>query len=65
MKYYFITYEWSKYGENPNTANRLTNIHPIDWLAGRIDDKSNKADIKILFFAEINKEIYEEHNDRW
>ena len=65
MKYYFISYEWSKYGGVSYTANKVTDIHPIDWLEDRIEDKLNKYDIKILFFTEISKEIYKKHNDRW
>ena len=71
MKYYVILYEWKRYNRSGTSwvkSNKVTGKHPLDFLHElkrdySEDDRGNKYDYILLWYAEISRELYEKYKD--
>ena len=65
-EYYFVVYKWIAYGPpgpSWNTANVVIDEHPIDWIVNV--HKADNEDRHLLWFTEIDEEIYKRHVDNF
>lgn len=57
-KYYFISYEWHYRGQESRFANRLVDMHPLQWQS----EKQGYSDVvySLLSWNEIGEEEFKQ-----
>jgi hypothetical protein len=61
LKYYFVCYEFTKWGMNSwAKSNAVIDKHPVLWLKEMIDEYREQGESRhILFWEEIEKEQFD------
>jgi len=64
MKYYFVVYEAAPRGATLKKTETVINKHPLIWLLDiRKEYDENLWEYRIIFYAEISKELWRTAKD--